>query len=107
MPHRTWRLRFRRGSIVYFPQHITDPPQRPCRFAPAREDEDSAMNFEELYHFLFETMPGIGILVGGGLVISIIVCLILERKTRKQYKNHEKTEDDWSLFDDDDEDEGK
>ncbi len=39
------------------------------------------MNIEELYHFLFETMPGIGILVGGGLVISIIVCFILERKT--------------------------
>ena len=54
------------------------------------------MNIEELYHFLFET-----ILVGGGLVISIIVCFILERKTRKQFKNHEKTEDDWSLFDDD------
>ena len=65
------------------------------------------MNFEELYHFLFETVPGIAVLVGVGLVISIIVCLILERKTRKQYKNHEKTEDDWSLFDDDDEDEGK
>ena len=31
------------------------------------------MNIEELYHFLFETMPGIGILVGGGLVISITV----------------------------------
>lgn len=45
------------------------------------------MNFEELYHFLFETMPGIGVLVGGGLIISVIVCLILERKTRKQYKN--------------------
>lgn len=59
------------------------------------------MNIEELYHFLFETMPGIGILVGGGLVTSIIVCFILERKTRKQFKNHEKTEDDWSLFDDD------
>lgn len=59
------------------------------------------MNIEELYHFLFETMTGIGILVGGGLVISIIVCFILERKTRKQFKNHEKTEDDWSLFDDD------
>ena len=26
------------------------------------------MNIEELYHFLFETMPGIGILVGGGLL---------------------------------------
>ena len=59
------------------------------------------MNIEEMYHFLFEPMPGIGILVGGGLVSSIIVRLILERKTRKQCKNHEKTEDDWSLFDDD------
>ena len=65
------------------------------------------VNFEEIYHFLFETMPGIGVLVGIGLLASIIVCVILERKTRKQYKNHEKTEDDWSLFDDDDEDEGK
>ncbi len=65
------------------------------------------MNFEEIYHFLFETMPGIGVLVGIGLLASIIVCVILERKTRKQFKNHEKTEDDWSLFDDDDEDEGK
>lgn len=65
------------------------------------------MNFEELYHFLFETMPGIGILVGAGLVISVIACVILEWKTRRQFKNHEKSEDDWSLFDDDDEDEGK
>ena len=63
------------------------------------------MDFAALYHFLFETMPGIGILVGGGLLVSVIVCLILERKTRKQFKNHEKTEDDWSLFDDDEEDE--
>ncbi|MEY8313970.1 DUF6724 family protein [Adlercreutzia muris] len=59
------------------------------------------VNFEEIYHFLFETMPGIGVLVGIGLLASIIVCVILERKTRKQFKNHEKTEDDWSLFDDD------
>ena len=72
-----------------------------------RKDEDDAMNmnFEEIYHFLFETMPGIGVLVGIGLLASIIVCVILERKTRKQFKNHEKTEDDWSLFDDDEEDE--
>lgn len=71
--------------------------------AAFQADEDDAMNvnFEELYHFLFETMPGIGVLVGGGLLVSIIVCIILERKTRKQFKNHEKTEDDWSLFDDD------
>ena len=61
------------------------------------------MNIEELYHFLFETMPGMGILVGAGIVLSILACIILERKTRKQFKNHAKTEDDWSLFDDDEE----
>lgn len=65
------------------------------------------MDIGELYHFLFETVPGIGVLVGAGIVISFVVCIILERKTRRLYKNHEKTEDDWSLFDDDDEDEGE
>ena len=54
------------------------------------------MDINELYHFLFETMPGMGILVGAGIV---------ERKPRKQFKNHAKPEDDWSLFDDDDEEE--
>lgn len=63
------------------------------------------MDIGEIYHFLFETMPGIGVLIGAGIVISLIVCVVLERKTRRQFKNHEKTEDDWSLFDDDDEEE--
>ncbi|MCI8451328.1 DUF6724 family protein [Enterorhabdus sp. P55] len=63
------------------------------------------MDIDEIYHFLFETMPGIGCLVGAGLVLSVIACVIMERRTRKQFKNHEKTEDDWSLFDDDDEEE--
>ncbi len=63
------------------------------------------MDFEALYHFLFESFAGIGVLVGCGLVISIIACVIMEKRTRKVYKNHEKTADDWSLFDDDDEDE--
>lgn len=63
------------------------------------------MDIGEAYHFLFETMPGIGVLVGAGIVLSIIACFILERKTRKQFRNHAKTEDDWSLFDDDDEEE--
>ena len=61
------------------------------------------MDMGEIYHFLFETMPGIGCLVGAGLVLSIIACVIMERRTRKQFKNHEKTEDDWSLFDDEEE----
>lgn len=63
------------------------------------------MDINELYHFLFETMPGMGVLVGAGIVLSILACIILERKTRKQFKNHAKTEDGWSLFDDDDEEE--
>ena len=63
------------------------------------------MDINELYHFLFETMPGMGILVGAGIVLSILACIILERKPRKQFKNHAKPEDDWSLFDDDDEEE--
>lgn len=65
------------------------------------------MDFGEVYHFLFETFAGIGCLVGIGLVISIIACIIMERRTRKRFANREAGEDDWSFFDDDDEDEEK
>ncbi|HIS39376.1 MAG TPA: hypothetical protein IAC12_00775 [Candidatus Aphodovivens avistercoris] len=66
------------------------------------------MDFEQLYHFLFQTFPGIGCLVGGGIVICLIACIIMERRTRKMFVDRPKGEDDWSLFDDDeDEDAGK
>lgn len=65
------------------------------------------MDFGELYHFLFETMPGIGCLVGIGIVLSIIACVIMEMRTRKRFSNHEATEDDWSFFGDDDEEDNK
>ena len=65
------------------------------------------MDFGEVYHFLFETFAGIGCLVGIGLVISIIACIIMERRTRKRFANREAGEDDWSFFDDDDEDDEK
>ncbi|RDB61328.1 hypothetical protein C1878_11440 [Gordonibacter sp. 28C] len=65
------------------------------------------MDFGEVYHFLFETFAGIGCLVGIGLVISIIACIIMERRTRKRFANREAGEDDWSFFDDDDESEEK
>lgn len=65
------------------------------------------MDITELYHFLFETYAGIGVLVGAGIVLSIVVSIIFEIRTRKLYKNHERTEDDeWSIFDDDDEEKG-
>ena len=47
------------------------------------------MDFGEVYHFLFETIPGIGCLIGIGLVVSIIACIIMERRTRKRLANHE------------------
>lgn len=57
------------------------------------------MDFAELYHMLFETYAGIGILVGAGVVISIIACVIFEWRTRRIYKNHEAPEEDeWSFF---------
>lgn len=61
-----------------------------------------SIDIGQIYHFLFETIPGIGVLVGAGLVISIICCFIFELKTRKRFRNHEvDPEDDaWSLLDD-------
>ena len=56
------------------------------------------MDIAELYHFLFETYTGIGILVGAGILLSILACVIFELRTRKLYRNHEPAEDEWSLF---------
>lgn len=60
------------------------------------------MDFNEIYHFLFETYAGIGILVGAGIVISLVVCVLLEIKTRKVYRNHEldPEQDEWAIFED-------
>ena len=64
------------------------------------------MDAGAIYHFLFETYTGIGILVAAGLVISLILCVIMERKTRSVYKDRgPKPDDEWSLFDDDDDEE--
>lgn len=65
------------------------------------------MDLGEIYNFLFNTVPGIGVLIGVGLVLSIIASFIMERRTRKRFSNHEPTEDDWSFFDDDSDDEAE
>lgn len=62
---------------------------------------------QQIYSFVFESFGGIGVLVGGGLVISLILAFIMEKKTRKVYKNHEKSPDDWSLFGDDEDEESE
>lgn len=45
------------------------------------------MDFDAIYHFLFESFAGIGILIGVALVASLIYAIIAERKTRRVYKD--------------------
>ena len=48
------------------------------------------MDWVGLYHFLFETYAGIGVMVGAGIVISLIACVIMERRTRKTFVDRPK-----------------
>lgn len=59
------------------------------------------MDFNEIYHFLFETYEGIACLIGCGFVFSIIFAFVSERKTKKTFKDRgEKTDE--QRFDDED-----
>ena len=61
------------------------------------------MDFAEIYHFLFETFPGIGCLIGIGLVVALVASIILERGTRKKLqKRREEAQDQWVKFEDSD-----
>lgn len=61
------------------------------------------MDFAALYHFLFETMPGIGCLVLVFLVASVLVAAILERRTRATFKDRGNMEDDGWKFEEEEE----
>ena len=64
------------------------------------------MDFEQIYHFLFQTYGGIGCMVGAGIVICLIACIIMERRTRKRFVSREADEGtDVYVEGDDDEDE--
>ena len=52
------------------------------------------MSIESLYHFFFESFAGVGILVLAGLVISVLVCVIMEWRTRQAFKDRGEVEDD-------------
>ena len=61
---------------------------------------------EDFFTWLFTDRTGVVCLVIGGMLVCLLISFVLERRTRKEYYNHEKSEDDWDLFgDDDDEDE--
>ena len=57
------------------------------------------MDFGDIYHFLFETFAGIGVLVGIALLSSLIYAIIAERKTRKVYKDRGERQKDTEFKD--------
>lgn len=61
------------------------------------------MDFAALYHFLFETMQGIGCLILVFLVASTLIGAILERRTRKTFKDRGNVEDDGWKFEEEEE----
>ncbi len=44
------------------------------------------INFDEIYHFLFETVSGVAVLLCSSLVICIIACAIMEFRTNRILK---------------------
>ena len=54
------------------------------------------------FHWLFGTRQGVVALLVGGIVLFFVISAVLEVRTRARYKNHEKSPDDWDLFDDED-----
>ena len=68
--------------------------------------KETSMDFIlNLYHFLFESFAGLGILVLSILLISVIACVIMERRTRNTCVDRGPLDDDddeFTFFDDDD-----
>ena len=54
----------------------------------------------DFFTWLFNDQTGVICLILGGIVICLIIALLMERTTKKRYFNHEKSEGDWELFDD-------
>lgn len=54
----------------------------------------------DFFTWLFNDQTGVICLILGGIVICLIIALLMERSTKKRYFNHEKSEGDWDLFDD-------
>ena len=56
----------------------------------------------DFFTWLFNDRMGVVCLIVGGIVLCLLIALLMERKTKKRYFNHEKTEGDWDLFGEDD-----
>lgn len=58
-----------------------------------------SMDFAEIYHFIFETYAGLGILMGGCLIICVILAFVLEVRTRKRYRDRGERKEGKNWFD--------
>lgn len=56
------------------------------------------MDFDAIYHFVFETYEGIGISIVVFLILCVALAAIMERRTRKKFVDRPKSEDDFDLF---------
>ena len=74
------------------------------RSAPTEDDgQDGRIDMDLIigaFKWLFQTRTGVISLLVGGIVLFFIISAVLEVRTRARYKNHEKSPDDWDLFDD-------
>ena len=59
-------------------------------------------SISDFFAWLFGDKTGVIFLVIGGILICLLIAFILEHKTKQTYYEHEKSDSDWSLFDDDD-----
>jgi len=48
--------------------------------------------------WLFNTRTGVMALIGGGIVLFLVIALVLERRGRKIYYNHERVEGEEESF---------
>ena len=66
-------------------------------------DDGLMQSISDFFTWLFNDRTGVICLVLAGVAICLIISFVLERRMRKQYYNHKKSENDWDLFDSDDE----
>ena len=50
------------------------------------------------FNWLFGTRQGVFALMVGGVLLFALIAWLLEKRTRKQFYNHQKGPDDWDLF---------
>lgn len=65
------------------------------------------MDFDQLYHFVFETYEGIGISILVCLAICTLLAFVMEKRTRKKFRDRPKSEDDFDLFEEIDDEDGE